>query len=51
MRLAALPIAALLPAAAAGEAASDPGIGTSILRHFIVTTDFSHQAIWLEPRR
>lgn len=34
-----------------GETASDLNIGTSILRHFIVTTDFPHHAIWLEPRR
>ena len=33
-----------------GETASDLNIGTSILRHFIITTDFAAGAIWLEPR-
>ena len=33
-----------------GETASDLNLGTSILRHFIITTDFAERAIWLEPR-
>jgi len=33
-----------------GETASDLNIGTAILRHFIITTDFAGHAIWLEPR-
>ena len=33
-----------------GESASDLNLGTSILRHFIITTDFAQRAIWLEPR-
>lgn len=33
-----------------GETASDLNIGTSILRHFLITTDFAGRAIWLEPR-
>ena len=33
-----------------GETASDVNIGTSILRHFVITTDFPERAIWLEPR-
>ncbi len=33
-----------------GETASDLNIGTSILRDFIITTDFAGGAIWLEPR-
>jgi predicted aspartyl protease len=33
-----------------GETASDLNLGTSILRHFIITTDFARRAIWLEPR-
>ena len=33
-----------------GETASDLNIGTSILRHFVITTDFPGQAVWLEPR-
>jgi predicted aspartyl protease len=33
-----------------GETASDLNIGTSILRHFIITTDFAGHAVWLEPR-
>ncbi|MGZ8283502.1 MAG: aspartyl protease family protein [Allosphingosinicella sp.] len=33
-----------------GESASDLNIGTSILRHFIITTDFAGGAIWLEPK-
>ena len=32
-----------------GETASDLNIGTSILRHFLITTDFPNHAIWLEP--
>lgn len=32
-----------------GETASDLNIGTSILRHFRITTDFADRAIWLEP--
>ena len=30
--------------------ASDLNLGVSILRHFIITTDFAQHAIWLEPR-
>ncbi len=33
-----------------GPTASDLNIGTSILRHFILTTDFAGRQIWLEPR-
>lgn len=33
-----------------GETASDLNIGTSILRHFILTTDFAGRQVWLEPR-
>lgn len=33
-----------------GVTASDVNIGTSILRHFIITTDFAERAVWLEPR-
>jgi len=33
-----------------GETASDLNIGTSILRHFVITTDFPGQAVWLEPK-
>jgi predicted aspartyl protease len=33
-----------------GATASDLNIGTSILRHFIVTTDFAGRQVWLEPR-
>ena len=40
----------LLPAIDPGETASDLNIGTSILRHFVFTTDFPGQAVWLEPR-
>ena len=40
-----------LPAAIdPGATASDLNLGTAILRHFIITTDFAGQAIWLEPR-
>jgi len=34
-----------------GATASDLNIGTSILRHFLITTDFPNHAIWLEPHR
>jgi predicted amidohydrolase YtcJ/predicted aspartyl protease len=30
--------------------ASDLNLGVSILRHFIITTDFARHALWLEPR-
>jgi predicted aspartyl protease len=33
-----------------GETASDLNIGTSILRHFVLTTDFAGHQVWLEPR-
>lgn len=33
-----------------GETASDLNLGTSILRHFLITTDFARGEIWLEPR-
>ena len=33
-----------------GETASDHNIGTSILRHFVLTTDFAGHQVWLEPR-
>jgi predicted aspartyl protease len=33
-----------------GATASDLNLGTSILRHFVITTDFPDRAIWLEPR-
>jgi hypothetical protein len=33
-----------------GETASDLNVGTSILRHFLITTDFAGHAIWLEPK-
>jgi hypothetical protein len=31
--------------------ANDFNIGTSILRHFLITTDFKQRAVWLEPRK
>jgi hypothetical protein len=33
-----------------GETASDLNIGTSILRHFLIVTDFAGHRIWLEPK-
>ena len=30
--------------------AADLNLGVSVLRHFIITTDFARQALWLEPR-
>lgn len=32
------------------ERAPDLNVGTSILRHFLITTDFPDGAVWLEPR-
>lgn len=32
-----------------GESASDLNVGTAILRHFIIITDFAGEQIWLEP--
>jgi hypothetical protein len=34
----------------ASASAADLNIGTSILRHFIITTDFSERSIWLAER-
>jgi aspartyl protease len=34
-----------------GETASDLNVGMSILRHFLIVTDFPGRAIWLEPRQ
>ena len=34
-----------------GETASDLNVGISVLRHFVITTDFARGAIWLEPRQ
>jgi hypothetical protein len=31
--------------------ASDVNIGVSLPRHFLITTDFSQHAVWLEPRK
>jgi hypothetical protein len=31
--------------------ASDLNIGVKVLRHFLITTDFAHHAMWLQPRR
>ncbi len=40
-----------VPAAVDAQAsATDVNIGVSILRHFIVTTDFAGHAVWLAPR-
>ena len=30
--------------------ASDVNIGISVLRHFLITTDFARHVVWLEPR-
>lgn len=41
-----------VPAAVdARDSASDLNIGVSILRHFVITTDFAQRALWLQPRR
>ncbi len=34
----------------AGENASDLNLGTSVLRHFVVTTDFGNHRLWLQPK-
>ncbi len=34
-----------------GESASDLNLGTRILRHFLITTDFPRNSLWLEPRQ
>ena len=34
-----------------GATAADLNIGTSILRDFLITTDFAGRAVWLEPRQ
>jgi predicted aspartyl protease len=40
-----------VPAAIDPQAsASDLNVGVSILRHFWITTDFAHHAVWLAPR-
>lgn len=35
----------------AEPSASDANIGVSVLRHFLITTDYANHAVWLEPRR
>jgi predicted aspartyl protease len=35
----------------AGDSATDLNVGISVLRHFVITTDFRAHALWLEPRR
>jgi hypothetical protein len=35
----------------AQPSASDLNIGVKVLRHFLITTDFAHHAVWLQPRR
>jgi predicted aspartyl protease len=32
------------------NSASDVNVGVSVLRHFIITTDFHQHAMWLDPR-
>ncbi|MFM5894040.1 MAG: retropepsin-like aspartic protease [Novosphingobium sp.] len=34
----------------ASENASDLNLGTSVLRHFVVTTDFGNHRLWLRPK-
>jgi hypothetical protein len=34
-----------------GDSATDPNVGISVLRPFVVTTDFRARALSLEPRR
>jgi len=34
-----------------GDSATDLNVGISVLRHFVITTDFRAHALWLEPRR
>jgi len=34
----------------AQPSASDLNVGISVLRHFLITTDFAAHAVWLEPR-
>jgi len=34
----------------AQPSATDLNIGISLLRHFLITTDFAAHAVWLEPR-
>ena len=31
--------------------AADLNVGTAILKHFLITTDFPNHALWLEARR
>jgi predicted aspartyl protease len=32
-----------------GDSATDLNVGVSVLRHFVITTDFRAHALWLEP--
>jgi predicted aspartyl protease len=32
------------------KSASDVNVGVSVLRHFLITTDFTQHAVWLDPR-
>jgi predicted aspartyl protease len=34
-----------------GDSATDLNVGISVLKHFVITTDFRAHALWLDPRR
>jgi hypothetical protein len=51
LRVAGTPFRAVVAAIDDQPNANDLNIGTSILRHFLMTTDFKQRAVWLAPNR
>lgn len=51
LRVAGTPFRAVVAAIDDQPNANDLNIGTSILRHFVITTDFRQRVIWLVPNR
>ena len=31
--------------------AGELNVGTSVLKHFLITVDFAHHSVWLKPKR
>ena len=51
LRVAGVPFRAVMAAIDDQPSANDLNIGTSILRHFVIITDFKRRAVWLTPNR
>ena len=51
LRIAGISFRAVVSAIDDQPNANDLNIGTSILKHFVITTDFKQRAVWLVPNR